>query len=268
MGQNREERRNPGATTESAGMTLQRAVVTAGLIAALGACGALAQTGAYPARPIRFIVPYPPGGGTDTFARIVARRLAETLGQQVAIDNRGGANAIIGTQIAARSAPDGYTMVLGVPASLAVNPGLYRDLPYDPVRDFSPVSQLTENAYLLTAHPGVAANTVQELIALARAQPGQLAFGSSGIGSAGHLVLEQFKRMAGVDILHVPYKGGGLALNDLLGGQIQLMGGPMVAALPLVKSRKLKALAVTTAKRVRGDARCAGRGRDAAGIPE
>lgn len=223
------------------------------IIAAFMSCKVMAaeQTSIqYPTRPIRFIVPYPPGGGTDTVARIVARRLAENLKQQVVIDNRGGANAIIGTQIAARSASDGYTMVLGVPASLAVNPNLYRDLPYDPVRDFSPVTQLTENAYVLTAHPSVAANTVRELIELARARPGYLNFGSSGNGSAGHLVLEQFRRMAGVDIVHVPYKGGGPALNDLLGGQIQLMGGPIISALPLVKSQRLKAIAVTTAKRI------------------
>jgi tripartite-type tricarboxylate transporter receptor subunit TctC len=207
------------------------------------------QAADYPTKAIRFVVPYPPGGGTDTVARIVARRLAESLGQQVVIDNRGGANAIIGTQIGAKSAPDGYTMVLGVPASLAVNPALYRDLPYDPARDFAPVSQLTENAYVLTAHPAAAPTTVKELVDLARAQPGKLNFGSSGNGSAGHLVLEQLKRKAGIDIVHVPYKGGGPALNDLLAGQIQLMGGPMVAVAPLVKARRLKALAVTTARR-------------------
>jgi tripartite-type tricarboxylate transporter receptor subunit TctC len=211
---------------------------------------ACAQAQTYPTRSIRFIVPYPPGGGTDTVARVVARRMAENIGQQIVIDNRGGANAIVGSQIAARSAPDGYTMVLGVPASLVVNPALYKDLPYDPPRDFVPVAQMTENAYLLTAHMGVPAATVKELVDLARAKPGQLNFGSSGNGSAGHLVLELLKRAAGVDIVHVPYKGGGPALNDLLGWQIQLMGGPMVAALPLVKARKVKALAVTTAKRI------------------
>ena len=229
----------------------QRAVaVTAITMWTIAAGAALAQSPAYPSRPIRFIVPYPPGGGTDTIARVVARRLGENLGQQIVIDNRGGANAIIGTHLAAKAPADGYTMVLGVPASLAVNPNAYRDLPYDPLRDFSPVSQLTVNAYLLAAHPAVPANTVKELVDLARAKPGQLNFGSSGNGSAGHLVLELFKRMAKVDIVHVPYKGGGPALNDLLAGQIQVMGGPMVSALPLVRAGKLKALAVTTQKRV------------------
>jgi tripartite-type tricarboxylate transporter receptor subunit TctC len=225
------------------------------LVAVLGAallCASMsfAQTVTYPARPIRFIVPYPPGGGTDTVARVVARRLADTIGQQVVIDNRGGANAIIGTQIAAKSAADGYTMLLGVPANIVVNPNLYKDLPYDPTRDLTPVAQMTENAYLLTAHMGVPVATVKDLVELARAKPGQLNFGSSGNGSAGHLVLELLKRSAKVDIVHIPYKGGGPALNDLVGGQIQLMGGPMVSALPLVKAGKLKALAVTTGKRI------------------
>jgi tripartite-type tricarboxylate transporter receptor subunit TctC len=233
-------------------MKLHHFFALTGIAAVLLSGAACAQDGAYPKRPIRFVVPYPPGGGTDTVARVLARRLTENLGQQVVIDNRGGANAIIGTQIAAKSAPDGYTMVLGVPASLAVNPGLYSDLPYDPVRDFSPVSQLTENAYVLTAHRAVAATNVKELVELARAHPGRLNFGSSGNGSAGHLVLEQLKRMAGVDIVHVPYKGGGPALNDLVAGQIQLMGGPVVAVLPLVKGGRLKALAVTTARRIPG----------------
>ena len=224
-----------------------RAVAAAVAMSFAGA--ALAQN-TYPSRPIRFIVPYPPGGGTDTVARVVARRLGESIGQQIVIDNRGGANAIIGTQLAAKAAPDGYTMVLGVPASLAVNPNAYRDLAYDPIRDFAAVSQLTQNAYVLTVHPAVPVSSVKDLVDLARAKPGQLNFGSSGNGSAGHLVLELFKRMAKVDIAHVPYKGGGPALNDLLGGQIQVMGGPMVSALPLVRAGKLKAIAVTTSKRI------------------
>ncbi len=157
------------------------------------------ERAAYPAKPIRFIVPYPPGGGTDIVARVVGWRLSESLGQQVVIDNRGGANGIIGTHIAAKAAPDGYTMVIGIPASVAVNPSMYRDLPYHPVRDFSPVSQVTLNAYVLTAHPALPANTVKELIELARSKPGQLNFGSSGNGSAAHLVIELFKRMANVD---------------------------------------------------------------------
>jgi len=210
----------------------------------------LAQSTEYPNRPIRFIVPYPPGGGTDVVARVVARRLADELGQPIVIDNRGGANAIVGTQTAARAAADGYTILLGVPASLTVNPLLHRDLPYDPVRDFAAVAQLTLNAYLLTAHPSLRANTVRELIDLARLTPGSLNFGSSGNGSAAHLMLELFKRTANVDIVHVPYKGGGPALNDLLAGQIQLMGGPMISALSLVANRRLKGIAVTTANRI------------------
>ncbi len=227
-----------------------------GIVALFGTAMALisnsphAQLPEYPNRPIRFIVPYPPGGGTDVVARVVARRLADELGQPIVIDNRGGANAIVGTQTAARAVADGYTILLGVPASLTVNPLLHRDLPYDPLRDFAPVAQLTLNAYLLTAHPSLRVNTVRELIDLARQSPGTLNFGSSGNGSAAHLVLELFKRMAHVDIVHVPYKGGGPALNDLLAGQIQLMGGPMISVLSLVTTKRLKAIAVTTATRI------------------
>ena len=209
-----------------------------------------AQPAGYPARPLRFIVPYPPGGGTDVVARVVARALSDELGQPIVIDNRGGANAIVGTQTAARAPADGYTLLLGVPASLTVNPLLHRDLPYDPLRDFAPVAQLTLNAYVIAAHPSLRASSVRELIALAREAPGSLNFGSSGNGSAAHLVLELFKRMTRAEIVHVPYKGGGPALNDLLAGQIQLTGGPVISALALVNARRLKALAVTTAKRV------------------
>lgn len=203
----------------------------------------------YPDRPIRFIVPYPPGGGTDIVARLIAQRLAEALGQQVVIDNRGGANAIIGTGIAAKAAPDGYTMLFALPASVAVNPNLYHDLPYEPLRDFAPVIQLLSFPLLLAAHPGVPASNVRELIALAQAKPGQLNFASSGNGSAPHLAMEMFKSMAKVQMVHVPYKGGGPAMNDLLAGQVQIMAGTMISELPFVKAGRLKGLAVTTAKR-------------------
>ena len=206
----------------------------------------------YPSKPIRFIVPFPPGGGTDTVARVISQRLAERLGQQVVIDNRGGANAIIGTEMGAKAAPDGYTLTFTLPAAVAVNPSLYPKLPYAPLRDFAPVTQLNTIALLLVAHPGVQANSIRELIALATAKPGQLTFASSGNGSAAHLAMELFKLMAGVDMVHIPYKGGGPALNDIVGGQVQLMSGPMISALPFVKAGRLKALAVTTDKRIAG----------------
>lgn len=214
------------------------------------ATSVFAQT--YPARPIRFIVPYPPGGGTDTVARLVAQLLTERLGQQVVIDNRGGANAIIGTDLGAKAPADGYTLVFCLPASVAVNPSLYSDLPYQPERDFAPVIQINVIALLLVAHPSLPANNVRELIALAKARPGQLNFASSGNGSAAHLAMALFKTMAKVDMVHVPYKGGGPAMNDIIGGQVQLMSGPVIAALPHVKSGRVKAIAVTTAGRAKG----------------
>ena len=210
----------------------------------------IAQT--YPSKPIRFIVPFPPGGGTDTVARVISQRLGERLGQQVVIDNRAGANAIIGTEMGAKAAPDGYTLTFTLPAAVAVNPSLYPKLPYAPLRDFAPVTQLNTIALLLIAHPGVQANSIRELIALAKAMPGLLTFASSGNGSAGHLAMELFKLMASVDMVHIPYKGGGPALNDIVGGQVQLMSGPMISALPFVKAGRLKALAVTTDKRIAG----------------
>ena len=213
---------------------------------------AVAQADTYPSKPIRFIVPYPPGGGTDTVARAISQRLAEVLGQQVVIDNRSGANAIIGTELGAKAAPDGYTLTFTLPAAVAVNPSLYSKLPYDPLRDFAPVTQLNTIALLLIANPGVPANSIKELISLAKTKPGQITFASSGNGSAAHLAMELFKLMTGVDMAHIPYKGGGPALTDIIGGPVQLMSGPMIAALPFVKSGRLKALAVTTAGRIPG----------------
>ena len=207
---------------------------------------------AYPSKPVRFIVPFPPGGGTDTVARAISQRLAESLGQQVVIDNRSGANAIIGTELGAKAAPDGYTLTFTLPAAVAVNPSLYPKLPYDPLRDFAPVTQLNVIALMLVAHPGMPANSIKELIALAKAKPGHITFASSGNGSAAHLAMELFKLMAGVDMTHIPYKGGGPALTDIIGGQVQLMSGPLIASLPYVKAGRLKALAVTTDKRVAG----------------
>ncbi len=206
----------------------------------------------YPARPIRFVVPFPPGGGTDTVARLIAQPLAERLKQQIVIDNRSGANAIIGTDIAAKSPADGYTMVFCLPASVAVNPTLYRDLPYDVVRDFAPVVQINTIALLLTVANSLPAKNVVELIALAKAKPGQFNYASSGNGSAAHLAMALFSTMAGLNMVHVPYKGGGPAMTDIIAGQMHMMAGPMIAAMPHVKSGRVRALAVTTAKRTRG----------------
>ncbi len=222
------------------------------LCAALGVCGlaAAAQPAAYPSRPIRLIVPYPPGGGTDLVSRLLAQKLAEPLGQQVVIDNRGGANALIGTDLAAKAAPDGYTMLLTLPASVAVNPSLFPKLPYDPARDFSPVIQLNVIALLLASHPSLPATSVAQLLQLAKAKPGQLTYASSGTGGSSHLAVELLKRIAQIDMTHVPYKGGGPALNDTVGGQVNLYAGPVISSLPLVKGGRLRALGVTTAKRL------------------
>lgn len=234
--------------------TLALACLVAPVLAA-GAAGqplqrAEAVAAGYPSKPIRFIVPFPPGGGTDLVARLLSQRLTERFGQQVVVDNRGGANTIIGTELAAKAAPDGYTMVLVLPVSVAVNPSLYRNLPYDPVRDFAPVIHLNSIALLLSAHPSLAANSIGELVQLAKAKPGQLTFASSGIGGSSHMALELFKLLAKVDMVHVPYKGGGPALNDAIGGQVHTYCGTLLTSLPIVKAGRLKALGVTSARRL------------------
>src|SRR5437764_10960493 len=202
----------------------------------------------YPNRPIRFIVPYPPGGGTDVVARIMNEALAEALGQPIIIDNRGGAAGNVGTDVAAKAAPDGYTILFTL-SSHTINPKLYDKLPFDVERDFVPISLAALSPQILVANPSVPANNIRELIALAKAQPGKLNFASVGTGSPAHIAGELFKLKAGVDIVHVPYKGGGPAVTDTLGGQVQLAFVSIPAALQFVKAGKLKALAVTSDKR-------------------
>ncbi|MBY0268950.1 MAG: tripartite tricarboxylate transporter substrate binding protein [Burkholderiales bacterium] len=206
----------------------------------------------YPARPIRFIVPFPPGGGTDTVARLIAQPLAERLKQQVVIDNRSGANAIIGTDLGAKAPADGYTLLFCLPASVSINPTLYQSLPYDPARDFSPVIQLNTIALLLVTANVLPVKNVAELIAYAKARPGQLNFASSGNGSSAHLGMELFNASTGIRMVHVPYKGGGPAMADTISGQTQMMAGPMIAAMPQVRGGRVRALAVMTPKRVKG----------------
>jgi tripartite-type tricarboxylate transporter receptor subunit TctC len=209
-----------------------------------------AQAASYPDKPIRLIVPFPAGGGVDAVARVVGQRFSEIFGQQVVIDNRGGSSGIIAAEIAARAVADGYTLFFGVSASLAITPHLYRKLPYDPVRDFAPVSLIGEAPYFLSVHPSVAATTVKELIALAQSRPGQLNYASAGSGSTLHLTAELFKSMAGVNLVHVPYKGSAPALNDLLGGQVQVIFNPATLTLPHARTGRLRVLGVTTARRV------------------
>jgi tripartite-type tricarboxylate transporter receptor subunit TctC len=208
---------------------------------------AAAQT--YPSRPIRMVLPYPPGGGSDTIARPLAQKLSESLGQQVVVENRGGANGNIGMEHAARAAPDGYTIVLALTAQLAVNPGLYAKVPYDPIRDYVPITLLGTGTYVLVVHPSLPVKSVKELIALARVRPGQIAYSSSGNGSGGHLAAELLNSMAGIRMLHVPYKGGGPALVDLIAGQVQVLFSTQLASWPHIQGGRIRALAVSTAKR-------------------
>jgi tripartite-type tricarboxylate transporter receptor subunit TctC len=208
-----------------------------------------AQQATYPERPLRLIVPFPPGGGNDILARAVGQRLAETLHRQVIVDNRGGAGGLVGGQIAATAAPDGYTLFLGSLGSLAHNPALRPNLPYRPSRDFAAVTLLATSPFLLVVHPALQARSVQELIALARSRPGALNYGSAGAGSSLHMTGELFKYATGVNIVHVAYKGTAPALTDLIAGQVQMVFSTMPPPLPHVKTGKLRALAVTSLTR-------------------
>jgi len=226
-----------------------RPLITAALLAALApAQSAVAQS--YPTKPIRWIVTYPPGGPTDVVARAIGAKLTEAWGQQIIIDNRAGAGGMIGTELGARAAPDGYTLLFGTSAGMTINPALQSKLPYDPVKDFAPVSLLVINPQLLVLNPTVPANSVKELVALAKAKPGQLNYASVGQGSPNHLGMELLKALTGTNIVHVPYKGTGPAITDLLGGQVQLMFNSMPTVLPLVRSGKLRALAVGSTQRI------------------
>ncbi len=210
---------------------------------------AAAAADAYPAKPIRFVVAFPPGGGTDIIARSIAQKLAERIAQQVVVDNRPGAGGNIGTDIVAKSAPDGYTILMGSAGPLAINASLFAKMPFDPIKDLAPVTLAASTPNVLVVHPSLPARTVKELIALARAKPGEINFASSGHGTPAHLAGELFNSMAGVKLIHVPYKGAAPALADLLGGQVQIMFSTMPPALPHVKDGKLRALAVTSRKR-------------------
>jgi tripartite-type tricarboxylate transporter receptor subunit TctC len=203
----------------------------------------------YPDKPIRLIVPFAAGGGVDVVARIVSQLYAGAFGQPMVIDNRGGSGGVIAADIAAHAVPDGYTLFLGGSASHGITPHLYRNLPYDAARDFTPVSLIGEAPYFLIVHPAVPAASVGELIALAQARPGQLNYGSAGNGSTLHLTAELFRSMAKINIAHVPYKGGAPALTDLLAGQLQFMFAPAALALPQTRAGRLRALGVSSEKR-------------------
>ena len=214
---------------------------------AAAAMGAQAQT--YPTKPVRLIVPFPPGGGTDLISRAIAPKLSEAWGQQIVVDNRPGSGGTIGMAIAAKTPPDGYTAVMGQLANLSAAPSMYKNLPYDPVRDFAPVTQVVSTPLVLVSHPSLPAKNVKELVALARAKPDALTYGSPGNGTLGHLAAEMFKTMTGTKMLHIPYKGASLAITELMGGQITTYFSSIPPAVSLIKAGRLKALGVTSLKR-------------------
>ena len=219
------------------------------LLLAFAAAPAPASAQDYPSRPIRLVVPYPPGGGNDTLGRLVAQRLSTALGQQVFVENRAGAGGNLGTELVAHAKPDGYTLTLGFVANMAMTPHLGK-LNYDPVKDFAPISMVAQGYQILVVNPAFPAKTVPELVALAKAKPGTLNYASGGNGSPLHLVAELFKIAAGVDIQHIPYKGSTPAAAAVLAGDTQMVFGGVVSSLPFVKAGKLRALAVTSPKRI------------------
>jgi tripartite-type tricarboxylate transporter receptor subunit TctC len=219
------------------------------LAAILLSAAASAFAQGYPARPVRLVVPFAPGGSADLVARLLGQKLGESWGQQVVVENKGGGSGMIGNDFVAKSAPDGYTLTVGTMGPFSVNPTLFEKMPYDPIRDFAPITLTGIASHVLVANPQVPARTVGEVIALAKAKPGQLTFASSGTGNATHLTFELFKASAGIDIVHVPYKGGGPAMADLVGGQVNFSFASMPSALPYVQAGRLRAIAVGGAQR-------------------
>lgn len=228
--------------------------VVASLFMGIGLCiaagtplEAIAQT--YPTKPIRLIVAFPPGGSTDIIARLVGQRLGAKLGQQIIVDNRGGAGGTLGTEIAARSNPDGYTLTMGTTSTHVIAPAAYAKVNYDPIRDFEPITLVASTPYLLVLHPGVKATNVKEFVALAKSQPGKFNYASAGTGSTTQLAMEMFNRAAGMDIVHIPYSGNGPAGAAVLGGQVQALFGSMPAVLPHAQAGRVRPIAVGTAQR-------------------
>ena len=230
-------------------MRIVKRIFLAALCVAPLAAAQAAFAQAWPGKPVRIVVPFAAGGTTDVVARIVGQKLGEAWGQSVVIENRGGAGGNIGADVVAKSAPDGYTILMTSGSIFTVNPSLYKKMPFDAQKDFIAVTNVAMGPMLVVTHPSVPANNIKELIALARAKPGSINFGSAGVGSQVHMAAENFATAAGIDIVHVPYKGEALGYNDLVAGQIQMMVGNMAAAVGFVTQGKLKALAVTSKTR-------------------
>jgi tripartite-type tricarboxylate transporter receptor subunit TctC len=224
--------------------------ILAALCIGLGAIGSAFAQANYPTKPIRFIVPFPPGGGTDILSRLVANKLTETLGWQIVVDNRGGAGGSVGLQAAAQAVADGYTMVMGQTSNLAISPSLYSRLPYHPTRDFAPVSLVSASPIVLVVVAKSPHRKLGDIVAAAKAKPGHLTFGSPGSGTVAHLTGELFQRAAGIQWVHVPYKGAAQALPDLIGGRIDLYSSSLETAMPHMRAGTLRALAVTSLQRV------------------
>ena len=219
------------------------------LFTAVHAACAFSQSNSYPTRPIRLIVPFAPGGGLEITARSIGQKLTDKYGQSVIVDNRPGAATIVGTEIASKASPDGYTLLM-ITTTFAINPSLYGKLPYDPLRDFTPVTQINSVPNILVVNPALPANSVRDLIALAKAKPGQINYASAGSGTSPHLAAELLKTMAGIDMTHIPYKGIPPAVTDVIGGRVSMLMTTTISASPHVKSGRLRALAVTSPKRL------------------
>lgn len=203
----------------------------------------------FPSRPLKLVVPYAPGGGADSVARILAKKVSENIGQPIVIENKGGAGSIVGTDLVAKAEPDGYTLLLGQSGPISINPAVYKTLPYDPVKDFAPITMTTAYPYILVVNSQSPAKTLQEFTALAKSKPGAMNYGSTGVGAANHLVAELFNGKAGLKMTHVPYRGTALAVGDLVNGQLNVVFSDPISVLPHIRSGKLRALAVTSLRR-------------------
>ena len=228
-------------------MAVFRHAAVAAILIAVATGAAFAQT--YPNRPVKIVVPFPAGGGTDALTRFVAKGMEQRLGQPFIVENRGGAGTTLGATAVARSDPDGYTIMVGTASTFAAAPGLYKRLAYDPNKDFAPVMLFATVPFVLVAHPSLGVSTVQELIALAKSKPGELSYASAGVGAVHHIFCELFMSMTGIDMKHVPYRGGGPALNDVVAGHVPVYFADAGPAAPLIRAGQLKALGVTTATR-------------------